>query len=120
MAGKKNDEIMLPFGKHKGRTLREVMQEEPSYLAGSTTPSRTSGESRRRWKPCPTFRRGWRRTGNDGRSSSTLEETIEDVVTTMFRVEPTQAEWIASATSCSTRLANRGPDFMICVVMLAS
>ena len=29
---KKGKELRLPFGKHKGRTLAAVLQEEPSYL----------------------------------------------------------------------------------------
>ena len=29
---KKGKEMRLPFGKHKGRTLREIMHEEPGYL----------------------------------------------------------------------------------------
>ena len=94
MAGRKKEvEIMLPFGKFKGRTLGEVMHEEPTYLCWFYDTIEDQRELKAAMEALPGFparlaayreRRSVKRR--------TLEETIEDVVTRMFRVEPTQGE----------------------------
>lgn len=90
---KENDEIMLPFGKFKGRTLREIMYEEPGYLCWFHDTVDDQQDIKAAMAALPGFparlaayreRRSVKRR--------TLEETIEEVVTRMFRVEPTQGE----------------------------
>ncbi len=93
MKRKKNDEIMLPFGKFKDRTLREIMHEEPTYLAWFYDSVEDQQELKTAMEALPDFPA--RLAAYRERRSvkqRTLEETIEEVVTRMFRVEPTQQE----------------------------
>ena len=94
MAGRKKEvEIMLPFGKHKGRTLRAVFDEEPGYLCWFYDSVEDQRELKAAMEALPEFRArlaAYRERRSVKRR--TLEETIEDVVTRMFRVEPTQGE----------------------------
>ncbi len=93
MAGKKKVEIMLPFGKHKDRTLGDVMHEEPGYLCWFHDTVEDQRELKAAMEALPDFA-GRLAAYRERRSvkERTLEETIEEVVTRMFRVEPTQGE----------------------------
>ncbi len=84
---------MLPFGKHKGRTLREIMHEEPGYLCWFHDTIEDQRELKAAMEAMPDFPA--RLAAYRERRSvkqRTLEETIEAVVARMFRVEPTQGE----------------------------
>jgi hypothetical protein len=93
MAGRKKDEIMLPFGKHKGRTLREIMKEEPTYLCWFYDTIENQQDIKRAMEALPDFpaRLAAYRERRSVKEKS-LEQRIEDVVTRMFRVEPSQGE----------------------------
>ena len=90
---KKGKELRLPFGRFKGRTLVDVMREEPSYLCWFHDTVEDRRELKAAMEALPDFPA--RLAAYRERRSvkqRTLEETIEDVVTRMFRVEPTQGE----------------------------
>jgi uncharacterized protein (DUF3820 family) len=90
---KMGKELRLPFGKHKGRTLREVMREEPGYLCWFHDTVEDQREIKAAMEALPDSA-GRLAAYRERRSvkQRTLEETIEAVVTRMFRVEPTQQE----------------------------
>ena len=93
MKGKKEVETVLPFGKHKGRTLQEVMREEPGYLCWFYDSVEDQQDIKRAMEALlgfPARLAAYRERRSV--KQRTLEEAIEDVVTRMFRVEPTQGE----------------------------
>jgi hypothetical protein len=93
MAARKKKEIMLPFGKFKGRTLREIMHEEPGYLCWFYDTVEDQQDIKAAMEALPGFpaRLAAYRERRSVKEKS-LEQRIEEVVTRMFRVEPSQEE----------------------------
>jgi uncharacterized protein (DUF3820 family) len=90
---KKGKELRLPFGKHKGKAISVILVEEPGYLCWFHDSVEDQRELKAAMEALPGFPA--RLAAYRERRSvkeRTLEETIEDVVTKMFRVEPTQQE----------------------------
>ena len=90
---KRKDKVVLPFGKFKGRTLVDVMREEPGYLCWFYDTIEDQRELKAAMEALPGFpaRLAAYRERRSVKEKS-LEQRIEDVVTRMFRVEPTQGE----------------------------
>ena len=84
---------MLPFGKHKGKVISVVFAEDSGYLCWFHDVVDGNEELKQAMEALPGFPA--RLAAYRERRSvkqRTLEEAIEDVVTRMFRVEPTQGE----------------------------
>ena len=90
---KKEVEIMLPFGKHKGKSLATILAEEPSYLCWFYHTVDGYDDVKQALAALPEFpARLAKYKERKQTKDKALEQRIEEVVARMFAVEPTPAE----------------------------
>jgi hypothetical protein len=90
---KKQEPLVMPFGKHKGRALSEILNEEPSYLAWFYDHVDGNEELKQAIAALPEFpARLAKYRERKEIKNKTLEQRIEEVVARMFAVEPSPAE----------------------------
>ncbi len=104
---KKGKELRLPFGKHKGRTLREIMHEDPSYLAWFYDSVEDQQDIKAAMEALPEFpmQLAKYRERKEIRGKS-IDRRIEETVSRMFAVEPSPAQLDALCN----RLFNEGSE----------
>ena len=96
----------MPIGKHKGKALAAVMQEEPSYLCWFYDTVDGFEDIKQAIAALPEFAaRLAKYRERKQLKDKTLEQRIEEVVCRMFAVEPSPAE----VDSLCDRLFN-GPE----------
>ena len=84
---------VMPFGKHKGKSLEIVLAEEPGYLCWFYDHVDGNEELKQAIAVLPEFpARLARYRERKGLKDKTLEQRIEEVVARMFAVEPTPQE----------------------------
>jgi hypothetical protein len=90
---KKQEPPVMPFGKHRGRALSEILNEEPSYLAWFYDTVEDQRELKQAIAALPEFpARLARYRERKGLKDRSLEQRIEEVVARMFAVEPMPQE----------------------------
>ena len=90
---KKQEPPVMPFGKHRGRALSEILNEEPSYLAWFYDHVDGNEKLKQAIAALPEFpaRLAKYRERKQLKDKS-LEQRIEEVVCRMFAVDPSPAE----------------------------
>jgi len=84
---------VMPIGKHKGKSIAAIMQEEPSYLCWFYDAVDGNEEIKQAIAALPDFpARLAKYRERKGLKDRSLEQRIEEVVARMFAVEPTPQE----------------------------
>ena len=90
---KKQEPTVMPIGKHKGRSLQEVLREEPGYLCWFYDTVDGNEELKQAIAALPDFpARLAKYRERKQLKDKALEQRIEEVVSRMFAVEPSPAE----------------------------
>ena len=90
---KKEKDLRMPFGKHKGKAISVVFAEEPGYLCWFYDAVDGNEDLKRAIVALPEFpARLAKYRERKGLKDKTLEQRIEEVVARMFAVEPTPQE----------------------------
>ena len=90
---KKQEPPVMPFGKHKGRALSEILDEEPTYLAWFYDHVDGNEGLKEAIATLPEFpARLAKYRERKEIKNKTLDQKIEEVVARMFAVEPTPQE----------------------------
>jgi hypothetical protein len=106
---KADQEPTMPFGKHKGKTLAAVLQEEPSYLCWFMETVEGCGDVKKAIAGLPGFREEWEKYfQRRHRKELTTRQVVDETVRRMFAVEePTSPETLDSLCD---RLFNAPPE----------
>lgn len=79
------EEVTLPFGKHKGRTLPVVLAGEPSYLCWFMEKVEGCGEVKKAIAGLPGFREEWaKHQERKHRKEATTRQIVEETVRRML------------------------------------
>ncbi len=106
---KADKEPILPFGKHRGKTLAAVLQEEPSYLCWFMEKVEGCGEVKKAIAGLPGFREEWAKHQERKRcKEANVRKVVEETVSRMLGVEqPPSPEQLDDLCD---RLFNPPPD----------
>jgi len=106
---KQDTEFVMPFGKFKGRTLKEVMQAEPSYLCWFTASIEGCQDIKEAIVALPGFREAQMQYYlQKHRKEMTTRNIVEDMVREMFAVEESPNQ--ETLDSLCDQLFNAPPD----------
>jgi hypothetical protein len=111
MSRKKTDkEITLPFGKHRGRNLASVLQEEPSYLCWFMEKVEGCRDIKEAIAELPGFREHWTSyQERKHRTELTTRQIVEETVSRMLGVgQPPSPEQLDDL--CDRLFNNPPPD----------